>query len=436
MAIQTTVEQRRKFYQRHQAGESYQDIAGPLGLSKECVRYWCRRQRDGGTCQTQYQRSKAGLLSQFDSKVRYAVLRLKLEHPRWGPRSIRHRLTKRPSLTGLRLPKEAQIGRYLHQWSCFQRPVAGPGLAGERPNQPTAVHQRWQLDFKMGIALANGQQVNLHTVRDPVGEACLGAVIYPAGLVGQASAKVTAAQARITLRRCFARWQTLPAEVQTDGETTLSSHRHNDFPTDFTLWLQGLAIEHRVIRPAQPTDNAEVERCHRTINDYAIVGNEGQACELLQAVLDEAVEELAFELPSRAEGCAGRPPIEAHPELNQPPRPFRPELELAHFDLSRVDAYLAGFVWSRHTSKNAQVSLGGQRYFVSRAYAHRQISIRFDPADRHLVFYDPQQPDHEICRRPALGLQVENLTGLACWPAELGPQQLPLPLFTAEGVNF
>jgi hypothetical protein len=269
-----------------------------------------------------------------------------------------------------------------------------------------------------------------------VGEACLGAVIFAAGQVGQAPAKVTAAEVRTTLRRCFGRWQTLPAEVQTDGETTLSSHRQSDFPTDFTLWLTGLGISHKVIRPAQPTDNAEVERCHRTINDYAIIGNKNQVMLNLQHLLDEAVEELAFELPSRAEGCAGRPPLQAHPDLLQPPRPFQPELELAHFDLSRVDAYLATFTWQRQASLNAQVSLGGQRYFVSRTYANRPISIRFEPADRQLVFFEPDQPDQEICRRPARALEVEDLTGLALWPIDLGPQQLPLPLFTADGVSF
>lgn len=435
MVKHTTVAQRQEFYQWHQAGESYQAIALHMGVSKECVRYWCRRQRDGGDAEGRYQRSHRGLLSRFDPKVRYAIVRLKLQHPRWGPRSIRHRLKKRSSLKGLPLPKEAQIGRYLHQWSRFRR-LPRRVLPSQRPESPQRVHQRWQVDFKMGIALRNGSQVNLHTVRDPVGEACLGAVIFQAGPVGQAPAKVTAAEVRTTLRRCFARWQTLPAEVQTDGETTLSSHRQSDFPTDFTLWLTGLGIAHKVIRPATPTDNAEVERCHRTINEYAIIGNESQAVAGLQTLLDEAVEELAFELPSRAEGCAGRPPIAAHPELLNRPRPFRPELELAYFDLKRVDAYLATLTWQRNTGKNAQVSLGGYRYFVSRAYPNRQISIRFDPADRHLVFFELDQPDKEICRRPARGLQVEDLTGLALWPADLGPQQLPLPLFTTEGVNF
>lgn len=304
---------------------------------------------------------------------------------------------------------------------------------GQRPDPPQQVHQRWQLDFKLGIEVAAGHQVNLHTVRDPVGEACLGAFLFPTGQVGQAPAKVTMTETRTTLRRCFARWQTLPAEVQTDGETTLVNHRQGDFPTRFTLWLVGLGIAHKVIRPGQPTDNAEVERCHRTLNDYALVGQQHHALEPLQALLDEAVEELLFELPSRAQGCAGRPPIVAHPELLTPPRRFRPEWELAAFHLARVDAYLSPLTWYRHTGKSAQLSLAGQRYFVSLACPYRQIAIRFDPTDRHFVFAEAATPDHQICRRPAKGLSVDDLTSLLSHPAQLAPQQLPLPFLPGEG---
>jgi len=158
------------------------------GVSPECVRYWCRRQRDGGDCQTRYACRSPGLLSRFDAKVRYVILRLRLKHPRWGPSRIRLGLTKRPSLKGLPLPSETQIGRYLHQWLCFRHQRSARPVR-ERPRPPTQVHQRWQLDFKMSIALQDGSQVNLHTVRDPVGAACLDAVITPAGRVGQGPGK-------------------------------------------------------------------------------------------------------------------------------------------------------------------------------------------------------------------------------------------------------
>ena len=435
MAKQTTPRHRRAFYERQLQGETYQEIADSAGVSKECVRYWCRRQRDGGDCHTRYRRQTTGLLSQSDPLVRYCILRLRLEHPRWGPNRIRERLKKRPSLRGLSLPSEASIGRYLHQWPRFRRRrKEKPKRA--RPKAATQVHQQWQIDFKVEIALDNGALVTLHTVRDPVGEACIGAFIFAAGRVGQRGKKVTCEQARSVLRNCFAHWNTLPDEVQTDGEPALIGKPQDTFPTPFTLWLKGLGIEHLVIRSGKPTDNAEVERCHRTVNDYAIVGNEDSDVAQLQHLLDQAVYELNYELPSRAEGCGGRPPIVAHPELLQQRHPFQPEHELALFDLQRVDAYLATFTWERKVGKTGQITLGGrhQRYSVGRTYAGRQVLVRFDPADRHFVFHDADDPEEQIGRRPARDLDVVDLTGLATWPEGLGLQQLPLPLVFSEGV--
>ena len=268
-----------------------------------------------------------------------------------------------------------------------------------------------------------------------MGEACIGAFVFSAGKKGRAPHNPEMEHARLALRACFAHWQTLPDEIQSDGDSVLVGNHHQSFPTVFTLWLKGLGVEHLVTRPAKPTDNAEVERCHRTVNDYAIVGNEKASVLELQTILDQAVYELNFELPSRAEGCRGWPPVTAHPELLQPRRPFQPEHELALFDLKRVDAYLASFTWERTVGKTGQIEIGRHRYSVGRAHARRSVLIRFDPADRHFVFYDIDDPNAELRRRPAKGLDVTDLTGLAEWPHGLGIQQLPLPLFLVEGVD-
>ncbi len=241
---------------------------------------------------------------------------------------------------------------------------------------------------------------------------------------------------RAVLRAGFARWGLLPAEVQTDGETVLVAHGPAPFPSKFTLWLTGLGIAHLVTHPGCPTDNAEVERCHRTICDYAVTGQEQATVAQLQAALDQAVYELAFELPSRAAGCGRQPPIVAHPELLQASRPFCPEHELALFDQQRVDRYLAACAWERKVGQTGQIELGGRHeyYSVGRAWAGQQVLVRFDSTDRHFVFYAAVAPDQEIGRRPARGLEVADLTGLEAWPVGRGPQQLPLPL-VFEGVN-
>ena len=66
MRKHTTPSQRRAFYELHEQGLSYPEIAAQAHVSPECVRYWCRRQRDGGSCESSYYRAPSGLLSRFD----------------------------------------------------------------------------------------------------------------------------------------------------------------------------------------------------------------------------------------------------------------------------------------------------------------------------------------------------------------------------------
>jgi len=425
MSEQTTCKQRTLFYQRHSRGEAYEAIAQDMGVSRECVRYWCRRQRAGQGVQNQYHRKAPGLLSRFAPAVRFVILRLRLEHPRWGVARLRHATQQRTSLRGLRLPSLAQLGRYLHQWVRFRRKPA-QRIERSRPKQPQQVHECWQMDFKIGIVLQNGRQVNLHTVRDPFGAACIGAVLHDAGKAGQRPRQITMEQTRYTLRRCFAFWNTLPERLQTDNQTGLVAVRQsNDFPTVFTLWLVGLGVEHVFIRSGHPTDNAEVERCHRTLTEYAIVGNQALAQAQLQQTLDLSMHALNFELASKAHGCHGKTPIEAHPELLIPVRSFHPEWETACFNLSQVYAYLADFSWERTVSQVGRIDLGAHRYSVGVKYARKRIAIHFEPATCELAFYYEQD---FIRRRPALGLSMEDLTGLGNPKASLGPQQLLLPL--------
>ena len=433
MSVKTSSAERQRFYEQHQTGATYGEVAASSGISVGCVRYWCRRQRAGGSAISCYRRGTCGLLRRFDPRVRYAILRLRLAHPRWGPERIRFHLERRRSLNGLRVPQPAQIGRYVHQWPRFRRRHIPSAAPAQRPQQPLMVHQRWQVDFKLGIPLADGAQVNLTTIRDPVGEVCIAAQLTPAGQVGHAPSRVTLRQLQTVLRLGFAQWHTLPAEVQTDHEAVCVGQAREAFPGLFTLWLIGLGIQPVLIRPGTPTDNAEVERCHQTLYNYALVGPHADTLPHLQQTLHRAVQELAYELPSHAEGCYGQPPVSAHPELLHPPRPFAPEQELASFDLHRVDTYLASFLWQRTVGATGEVSLGDKYYTVRAAYAHRQVLVCFDPTQRHFVFFEATLPYAEIRTRPARGLGVAELTGITTYTGDAVPQQLPLPLFWWEG---
>jgi transposase InsO family protein len=426
MAEQTTPDQRHSFFAEHRDGRSYREIAEAAHVSPMCVRYWCRRLRDGKPVDTTYRRQPAGLLHSFDPLVRYVILRLRLQHPHWGPSRLRFHAQRRPSLRGMRLPRAASIGYYLHQWECFHR---RPRLAqtAATTTAPGRVHEQWQVDYKMDIALADGRRISLLDVHDPVGAAAIGSFSHPTPAPAAHSRYLTFAEIRQDLRLCFAHWRTLPERIQTDNEAVFVGKPGSGFPSPLQLWLKGLGIDHDHIRARHPTDNAGVERQHRTVYDYAILGGADHS-DAVPAALDRALVDLNQELPSRAHGCHGQPPLTAHPDLLQPCRLFTAERELASFDLRRVDAYLASFVWTRKVGKTGQLNLGAHRsrYGVSRKYAGQKVVVHFDPQDRMMVFCD--STGKEIRRRPSQGLELTDLTGLQAWPVGLGVQQIPLPL--------
>lgn len=285
------------------------------------------------------------------------------------------------------------------------------------------------VDFKVDIQLTNGQWVHLYTARDPVGAAYAGAKLYPAD---RKKSRVTCQQVMDFLRDSFAQ-SGRPEEIQTDWERVLRPAPGDNFPSLFTLWLRGLDIIHIDPRPGVATDEAEVERSHRTVYDYYIVDMLDQPVDQIQQGLSLACHELNYEYPSRAHGCQACPPVVAHPELLQPPRSFDPQFELAYFDLARMDAYLATFTFERKVGKMGQVSLGWDhtRYCVGRAWAGQTVSIRFDPCDRSYVI---SHQDQLLCRCKAKQLEIDDIVGFSTSTPCPKPQQLPLPLHFQESI--
>jgi transposase len=117
----TTEKERKQFYQLHQNGETYREIAEHFGVSVECVRMWCRRQRDGGGVEDRYYNPRSGILSQSTQQVRERILEMRRSHPHWGAASIELNLHKEEDLRGSPIPSRASIGRYLYQFPEFRQ---------------------------------------------------------------------------------------------------------------------------------------------------------------------------------------------------------------------------------------------------------------------------------------------------------------------------
>lgn len=116
MKTETTPAERRKFYQLHQDGLTYEQIAERYAVSPMCVRYWCRKQGKGEGVENHYYNPRSGILSQFDESIRVKILELRQAHPRWGPASIGLQLSKDTALQSFGIPSRSSIGRYLHSF--------------------------------------------------------------------------------------------------------------------------------------------------------------------------------------------------------------------------------------------------------------------------------------------------------------------------------
>jgi hypothetical protein len=217
--------------------------------------------------------------------------------------------------------------------------------------------------------------------------------------------------------------------VQTDRELRLNGRPDDAFPSWLTLWLVGLGIVHGVIRPGRPTDQAQVERTHRTLGHWVASDDALSSLAQLRLALQQERDIHNRAYPSRAGDCHGRPPLEAHPELLTPRRAYQPDLELVLFDLRRVDQYLANLAFERRVTASGQVSLGGHLYRVGETYCGQRVIVCFDRTTREWVFF--KRDGDEVRRCLPKGLEVHSLTDLD--PATLKPPlAVQLSLFHAS----
>jgi len=424
--IPLTLAQREAIYQAKLQGQTLKHIAAQLGCSHAVVRKWWRVARTHGLAglrrQTTTRKSQLPL-SSFDAVVASRALEFKQQHPRRGPTRILHQMSQDAQLCSLRLPKRSTLAAYFRQ--------ACPELLAKRsapppaPPRPRAVHELWQMDSKENLRLQDGTIATVLDVREPVACLWLGNFAHRTD-TAKAWRKLTLAEVQADLRQVFCQYG-LPRGIQTDREPLFGQPASEAFPTRFTLWLAGLGVEHQFGRASQPTDQAQVERGHRTWSDWLFSRTALADLASLQAALAQARQMHARELPSRAGDCAGRVPLEAHPEVNHIRRPYHPAAESELFQLERVDQFLARWTWQYKVTRSGQVYIQEQAYYIGTAVSGQSVDLRFDPTDRHFVFSDAQSGSL-LKRLPARGLEAATLTGLPAAPPLPCPLQLSFPI--------
>src|SRR6266487_2671734 len=428
-----TTAEKERIYQAKVAGRSIPAIAADLHCSPATVRKWWRVARDHGRSrlhQARRGRGASGILSRFAPQITARALALKREHRRWGPNRVLVELRQDPLLSGLALPSRSRLAA-LFTAECPEvlatrryRPPAPPP-----PDPPSAVHECWQLDSQESIRLADDRVATICTIRDPLGAAILVSQAFDVTSPGRGR-KLTWQEVRSLIRTACSRWETLPDVLQTDNEVCLAGSPLEPYPSRLTLWLVGLGVVDRFIRPATPADQAQIERTHRTLDNFVGLPDDQPDLATLQARLDLEREQHNAWFPSRASDCAGRPPLLAHPELLVPRRPYQPACEQDLFEEQRVYDYLATIELERKVSSSGQIQLGGRSRSVGRTYAGQIVQLGCDQiAHQWLV---TSADGAELARLAVDAISVTELTGLPDEPATVAASiQLALPCFVA-----
>lgn len=431
-------ELKEKIYQAKMNGQTFEQIATQIGYSPWVVRKWWRVGRDYGLSKLREPRcgrAASGILAQFDPQVAQKAKLTKEAHPTWGANRVLIELRSDPELNGLTLPGRSRLSTFFQQ-IC-------PSCVAERQSRPpvpkvevraTAAHEEWGLDCQEGIRLSNGEIASICNIHDPFGAAPIASRAFSVK-TKKRWRKLEVKDYRDVLRAAFQEWKTLPDSVRTDNELRLVGQPASDFPGMLTLYLAGLGIKHNFIRPGTPTDQPQLERGHRTLDDLAFNKQSLSSLEALQQALDHERQVYLQEFPSRASDCNGQPPLTAHPSLLSPRRKYSREAELSLFSLQRVYEFLATFTFKRKVSAYGCISLGRQQSFgrqLFRQLKNKTVTVKCDPSKGEWVVYqnptDPDKPKVELARRPIKFLSIEGLTGLDPDEKQIHePLQLTLP---------
>jgi transposase InsO family protein len=387
------------------SGKRLREISLELGCSSETVRKWWRCERDQRKPQVRG-RPKRGPMSTYAQAVVERAIEIKKGHPHWGPEMVKIEMAKEAGLKESKLPSAARLS-VLFKQRCPEA-VQPHQRRMQPPSDPKVrqAHDRWQMDAKEGLHLGN-ERVNVQEIRD-----CY------SGLMITSQAFITStptfwrhlsrAENQQALRTAFGQWG-LPREVQTDHDGEFVNITDPTFPSPFTLWLVGLGITHVLSRPHRPTDQAQIERTHRSQGDFVWKDQIFEGLDQFQRALNQQCQSYNQEYPSHAGHCDGLPPLSAFPFAKSTGRSYHPALEWSLFDLQRVYDYLAQFTWSRKVAANGAVHLGGFYYLLGLSWKTHSVSIRFLPACTSFRF--ESEDGTVIAILPAQGLDKLHLIG-------------------------
>jgi transposase InsO family protein len=321
-------------------------LARRFGISRKTAYKWIGRTRHGlpPTDQSRKPRSSP---RQTPAELEQRVLQLRARHPAWGGRKLRAVL--RAEAPDQPAPAPSTITAILRRHDRLDGPRAGAPRDWQRFEHPQP-NDLWQMDFKGHFALTDGSRCHPLTVLDDHSRFALGLAACP----DERTETVQGA-----LRDIFAR-HGLPSRMLMDNGSPWGDEGGQPY-TRLTVWLLRLGIGVCHGRPYHPQTQGKDERFHRTLQG-----------ELLSRTTFTGLAECAERFAGwRAVYNTVRP----HEALGlvAPVTRYRPSPRSYVADPPAF-GYAPG--WTiRQVASGGWVSVGGQRYRISKAFAGEALGV-------------------------------------------------------------
>jgi putative transposase len=282
----------------------------------------------------------------LEEEVVCEMVRLKLAHPRWGPRKIRELYFR-------------QHGQAASE-SSFKRVLEAAGMtvarkrrkASEAGRQSSgrkaqAANEIWTVDFKGWWYGVEGRRCEPLTVRDEHSRFLL-------ELRAMENARTETVQSGF--ERLFER-HGLPEAIRSDNGAPFASRQAVHGLSRLSAWWVALGIDLERGRPGHPQDNGAHERLHRDISvELECLGQDGS-----QDALDLWRHEFNHERPHQALGM--RCPAQVY--QNSSRQYAGAPQELIYPGMAR-----------RHVKGSGQISWEGQELFITTSLAGWSVGLK------------------------------------------------------------
>lgn len=326
-------------------------LAGYFNFAELCRRYeisrktgykWVRRYEEAQSSEVLVDQSRRPLSSptRVSNDIITAILQVRAEHPRWGPKKLLKLLQNaHPDWT---LPARTTAALILQRNGCIKprrrhSKHPHPGRPMTAMSEPNAV---WTADFKGQFRTRDGIYCYPLTVAD-------GFSRYLLACQGMLAPKGRPVKAAFT--RLFNEYG-LPVRIRTDNGAPFAAHTLGRL-SRLSIWWIKLGIIPELIEPGCPQQNGRHERMHRTLKQdttFPPAGHLSAQQRRFNSFRNEyndirPHESLDLKTPAQLYRSSYRPMPERLGKIDYP----------AHFEVRRVSRN-GGIRW-----KNIRVNVGG-----------------------------------------------------------------------------